>query len=117
MFENLFTTLKNKTNTLTDNLKTKSRKLAFNFNFAKNKNVKTTSNYYTVSPVDENEYDHDSYLSPRAISMNYNSAWPSITENMNWNPYVPPSLDEHNIVDRFIKVITIDDEVRLSENV
>lgn len=99
MFENLVNSLKNKTKKLTLSLST-----------LRNKTAKTTNSYYTVSHVDNNElYDND-FLSPRAISMNYNSQWPSVTENMNWNPYVPPTLDEHNIVDRFIKVITIEDD-------
>ncbi|KAJ8972578.1 hypothetical protein NQ314_000106 [Rhamnusium bicolor] len=38
--------------------------------------------------------------------MDYNA----VNENMEWFPYVPPSYDEQNIVDRFIRVITLDNE-------
>lgn len=108
VFENFFTSIKNKT-----------KKLSNSFANLKNKPQKTTSsNYYTVSSLENNDLYENDYLSPRAISMNYNSQWPTIMENMSWNPYVPPSLDEHNIVDRFIRVITIDaaDDVRSSKH-
>lgn len=121
MFENLLTSLKNHTNNLTDNFKFKSRKLTININSLKNrvssKQPKTTS-YYTVSQKEE--FDHDflnnDYLSPRAIYVS--DTWPSMNDNMQWVPYVPPKLDEHNIVDRFIKVITIDDgNVRIGKEI
>lgn len=104
MFENFLTNLKNQTNNLTDNLRAKTRKFAFNINSFKEKLVsKPKTTYYTISRREECDYfDNNDYLSPRA--------WPSITENMQWVPYVPPKLDEQNIVDRFIKVITIDDD-------
>lgn len=108
MFENFLTNLKNQTNNLTDNLITKTRRLAFNINSFKEKIVtKPKTTYYTISRKEKEECDYfnNDYLSPRA-----HDKWPSITENMQWVPYVPPKLDEQNIVDRFIKVITIDDE-------
>lgn len=108
MFENLLTNLKNQTNNLTDNLRAKTRKLAFNINSFKEKlGSKPKTTYYTISRQEECDYFDNDYLSPRAYSCN--DRWPSITENMQWVPYVPPKLDEQNIVDRFIKVITIDD--------
>lgn len=110
MFDNLLTTIKNKTNSLSDNLKSKTKKLSINFNAFKTKSNKTASNYYTVSHTEERDYLDNDYLSPRACSIGYGNQWPSITDNMSWNLYVPSTLDEHNIVDRFIKVITIDDE-------
>lgn len=104
MFENFLTTLKKRTNNITDSLKSKSRKLTFNFKIKST----TTTNYYTVTQVNTDYLDND-YLSPRACSLNCNSQLNSMNENMEWVPFVPPSLDEHNIVDRFIKVITLDD--------
>lgn len=112
MFENFLTNLKNQTNNLSDNLRTKTRKLAYNLNSFKEKIVsKPKTTYYTITRNEEecDYFDNDSYLSPRAYFCNDNK-WPSITENMQWVPYVPPKLDEQNIVDRFIKVITIDDD-------
>lgn len=113
MFENFLTNLKNQTNNLTDNLKAKTRRLTFSFNSLKEKIVsKPKTTYYTVSRKEEDDCDYfnNDYLSPRAYSCYNDNNWPSITENMQWVPYVPPKLDEQNIVDRFIKVITIDDE-------
>lgn len=107
MFENFLTNLKNQTNNLTDNLRAKTRRFAFNVNSFKEKLVsKPKTTYYTINRKEECDYfDNNDYLSPRAYDK-----WPSITENMQWVPYVPPKLDEQNIVDRFIKVITIDDD-------
>lgn len=113
MFENFLTNLKNQTNNLTDTFRSKSRRLALNINSFKEKIISKpkTTYYYTISRKEECDYHNndDLYLSPRAYYPNDNS-WPSITENMQWVPYVPPKLDEQNIVDRFIKVITIDHE-------
>lgn len=109
MFENFLTNLKNQTNNLTDTLITKTRRLALTIGSFKGKIVsKPKTTYYTVTRKEDCEYFENDYLSPRAHSLN--DRWPSITENMQWVPYVPPTLDEQNIVDRFIKVITIDDE-------
>ncbi|RZC39576.1 schwannomin-interacting protein 1-like, partial [Asbolus verrucosus] len=95
-----------------DLVKAKSRKIVSNINSLKyhigNKH-KTT--YYTVAPREDNEYFDNDYLSPRAYSMTtFSIDYNSVNENMEWFPYVPPSYDEHNIVDRFIKVITINDD-------
>lgn len=110
MFENFLTNLKNQTNNLTDSFKTKTRKFAYNLNSFKEKiTSKPKTTYYTISRKEECDYLNDDYLSPRAYSCSDNS-WPSITENMQWMPYVPPKLDEQNIVDRFIKVITLDND-------
>lgn len=110
MFENFLANLKNQTSNLTDNLRTRTRRLAFNINSLKEKIVSKpkTTYYYTISRKEECDYYNNDYLSPRAYSIN--DKCPSITENMQWVPYVPPKLDEQNIVDRFIKVITINDE-------
>lgn len=109
MFENFLTNLKNHSSNLTDSLKVKTRRLTFNFNSFKEKIVsKPKTTYYTISRKEECDHFDNDYLSPRAYSCS--DKWPSITENMQWVPYVPPKLDEQNIVDRFIKVITIDDD-------
>lgn len=110
MLENFLANLKNQTSNLTDNLRMKTRKLTFNINAFKEKisSKPKTTTYYTISRKDECDYYNNDYLSPRAF--NLNDKCPSITENMQWVPYVPPKLDEQNIVDRFIKVITIDDD-------
>ncbi|KAI4464756.1 schwannomin interacting protein 1 [Holotrichia oblita] len=118
MLDNLLTSLRNQANTLSDNLKSKSRRLAMNFSSLKNRLTKKESKgktYYTVSNKEIPEYYDNDYLSPRACSMNYNTEWPSINDNMEWVPYVPPSLDEHNILDRFIKVITVNDYDRRTD--
>jgi hypothetical protein len=115
MFDNLLSTLKNRTNNIGDLMKEKSRKLVSNINplkFIGNKN-KTT--YYTIAPREDNEYFDNDYLSPRAYSMTtFSIDYNSVNENMEWFPYVPPSYDEQNIVDRFIKVITINDDFNVS---
>lgn len=112
MLENLLTSIKIQANSLSDNLKLKSKRLAMNFSAIKNRLTSKESKgktYYTVTQKEVVEYYDNDFLSPRACSLNYNSEWPSISDNMEWVPYVPPSLDEHNILDRFIKVITIND--------
>lgn len=111
MLDNLLTSLRNQANSLSDNLKSKSRRLAMNFSSLKNRltNKESKGKTYTISNREVPEYYDNDYLSPRACSMSYNPEWPSINDNMEWVPYVPPSLDEHNILDRFIKVITISD--------
>ncbi|KRT78408.1 hypothetical protein AMK59_8612 [Oryctes borbonicus] len=118
MFENLLISIKNQANSLSDNIKSKSRRLAMNFSSLKNRLTNKESKgktYYTISQKEIPDYYDNDYLSPRACSMNYSSQWPSINDNMEWVPYVPPSLDEHNILDRFIKVITINDEDRRTD--
>lgn len=113
MFENLLTTLKNHSNNLADNLKWKSRRITSNLSVLKTKKKgTTTSNYYKVAPISESDYFNNDYLSPRACSFNYNSI--NNDNVMEWLPYVPTVYDEQNIVDRFIRVITIDEDVRLS---
>lgn len=112
MFDNLLNNLKNRSNNLGDIVKTKSRRIAANLNSLKyyigNKNNKTS--YYTVRPKEEDYFDNE-YLSPRAFSMTtFSIDYNEVNENMEWFPYVPPSYDEQNIVDRFIRVITINDE-------
>lgn len=117
MFENLLTSIKNQTNQFTDTLKLKSRKLTNNLNVLKTKkrnNTTNNSNYYKkVVPVitTESDYFNNDYLSPRACSLSYNSNEDSVNDNiMEWLPYVPVAYDEQNIVDRFIRVITINSE-------
>lgn len=112
MFDNLLNSLKNHTNNLSDLVKEKSRRFMSNINPLKNGKRKTT--YYTVSPLEDNEYFDNDYLSPRAYSMTtFSIDYNSVNENMEWFPYVPPSYDEHNIVDRFVKVISINDETNV----
>lgn len=112
MFDNFLTNLKAHTNNLADNFKQKTRRINNNLNFLKNQiSRKQKTSYYTVSQKEETDYFDNDFLSPRAYSMttfscDYNAA----NENMNWFPYVPPSYDEQNIIDRFIRVITINDD-------
>lgn len=103
MFENLLTSIKNKTNTLTDNLKSKSRKISSGLESLKTRiySKPKSNGYYTVTPREDTEYNDYEYLAPRA-----NNDVPY----MKWVPYVPPKCDEQNIVDRFVRVITINDD-------
>lgn len=119
MFEHFITTIKNQTNNLTDTLKLKSRKFTNNLNVLKtkkrNNNITSNSNCYkNFIPVPRNtesDYFNNDYLSPRACSLNYNSQDDAVNDNiMEWLPYVPVAYDEQNIVDRFIRVITINHE-------
>lgn len=109
MFENLFSNLKNQANNITDNIKSKSRRFSLNINSLKNRitNKNKPTTYYTICIKEHDDFYDNDYLSPRAC---VNENWPSMSENMQWVPIVPPKLDEHNIVDRFIKVITLDDD-------
>ncbi|EFA04405.1 Schwannomin-interacting protein 1-like Protein [Tribolium castaneum] len=110
MFDNLLSSLKNHTTNIGDLVKEKSRKIVSNINSLKNIG-KHKATYYTVAPREESEYFDNDYLSPRAYSMTtFSIDYNSVNENMEWFPYVPPSYDEQNIVDRFIKVITINDD-------
>lgn len=95
MFENLIASLKVQTNNLTDNIKSKIK--------ARIRSKPSNKNACDC----DNDYYSNEFLSPRAYN---GQMWPSITDNMQWYPYVPTKLDEHNIVDRFIKVITISDD-------
>lgn len=108
MFENLLASLKAQTSNFADTLKAKSRKLGSNF---KSKRA-TTTNYYKVTPIVESDYFNNDYLSPRACSLSYHSNESSINDNnaMEWVPFVPAAYDEQNIVDRFIRVITVNNE-------
>ncbi|KAJ8977714.1 hypothetical protein NQ317_007262 [Molorchus minor] len=64
----------------------------------------------SLDETDSDYYDND-FLSPRAYSMTtFSMDYNAVNENMEWFPYVPPSYDEQNVVDRFIRVITIDDD-------
>lgn len=108
MFDNLLTAIKNQTNSLSDNFKSKTRKLTFSVTSLKGKITNKPKTTYAVNQKEDYDYFYNDYLSPRAYYVNDN--WPSMNDNMQWVPYVPPKLDEHNIVDRFIKVITLDDE-------
>lgn len=113
MFENLINNLKTHTSNLTDNIKTKSKKFSLNIDSLKERitNKQEKTSYYSPgSIIDDNDYYNNDFLSPRAYNHNGNSKWPEISHNMEWVPYVPPTLDEFNIVDRFIKVITINDD-------
>ncbi|KAF2902302.1 hypothetical protein ILUMI_03882, partial [Ignelater luminosus] len=114
MFENLFTTLKNRANSLNDNIKSKSRRLTTSFDSLKNRiyNKTKPSTYYTITPKDEHDYFNNEYLSPRAYSIdNFNPDSPYESVNMEWVPYFPPTLDEHSIIDRFLRVVTINEDV------
>ncbi|KAJ8917546.1 hypothetical protein NQ315_005595 [Exocentrus adspersus] len=64
---------------------------------------------------EESDYYDNDFLSPRAYSMTtFSMDYNAVNENMNWFPYVPPSYDEQNIVDRFIRVITLDDDSNMN---
>lgn len=112
MFDNWFVALKNHTNNLSDTLRLKTRKFTANISSLKyNFTNKSKSTYYTITKKEETDYFENDFLSPRAYSMTtFSMDYNAVNENMNWFPYVPPSYDEQNIVDRFIKVITINDE-------
>lgn len=114
MFENWFVAIKNHTNNLSDSIKLKTRRLTANINSIKyNFTNKSKATYYTITKKEEEtDYFENDYLSPRAYSMTtFSMDYNAVNENMEWFPYVPPSYDEQNIVDRFIKVITINDEL------
>lgn len=115
MFENWFVAIKNHTNNLSDSIKFKTRRLTANINSLKyNFTNKTKTTYYTITKQEETDCYENDYLSPRAYSMTtFSMDYNAVNENMEWFPYVPPSYDEQNIVDRFIKVITINDEQSL----
>lgn len=112
MFDNLFTSLKNRTNNISDVLKLKTRKLSNNLNSLKHSfSHKTKTTYYTIVQKDSADDLGNDYLSPRACSMTtFSMDYNSVNENMEWFPYVPPSYDEQNIMDRFIRVITLNDD-------
>lgn len=111
MLDNLLVNLKNHANNLGDSLKSKSRKISSNFNaFKYHIRNKSRSTYYTIARKEENEYYND-YLSPRAYSMTTFSVNDSynISYQNEWFP-IPLSLEDNNsIVDRFIKVISVND--------
>ncbi|KAK9872320.1 hypothetical protein WA026_017128, partial [Henosepilachna vigintioctopunctata] len=111
MLDNLLVSIKNHANNIGDTLKSKSRKISANINTFKNQITnKSKSTYYTITRKEDNEYYND-YLSPRAYSMTTFSinGYNNMNDNVEWLPHMPPSFDENNIVDRFIKVITIND--------
>ncbi|KAL3280656.1 hypothetical protein HHI36_003892, partial [Cryptolaemus montrouzieri] len=109
MFDNLLVNIKNHANNFGDTLKNKSRKISYNINILKNQITnRSKSTYYTITKKEDNEYYND-YLSPRAYSMTTFSINGNMNDTVEWLPYMPPSFDENNIVDRFIKVITIND--------
>lgn len=112
MFDNFLTALKNRTNNLSDAVKSKTRKFSNNLNSIKNSfSHKTKTTYYTITQKDDTDYFENDYLSPRAYSMTtFSMDYNSVNENMEWFPYVPPSYDEQNVIDRFIRVITINDD-------
>lgn len=109
MFENLLTSIKNKTNNLADTVKSKSRKLSSGLDSLKNRvyNKPKPSTYYTITPQQDN-YDYE-YLAPRANCDSYTDV-----PYMEWVPYVPPKCDEQNIVDRFVRVITVNDDAYIN---
>ncbi|KAH1001808.1 hypothetical protein HUJ04_005774 [Dendroctonus ponderosae] len=113
MFDHFLASLKNRTNNLSDTVKAKTRRISNNLNaFKSSFSHKTKTTYYTIAQKEEEtDYFENDFLSPRAyhmttFSMDYNS----VNENMEWFPYVPSSYDEHNVIDRFIRVITINDD-------
>lgn len=119
MFDNWFTAIKNHTSNLSDSLKQKTRRLTNNINQIKyNFSNKSKTTYYTITQKEDSDYYDNDFLSPRAYSMTtFSMDYNAVNENMEWFPYVPPSYDEQNIVDRFIKVITINDENSLDVSV
>lgn len=112
MFDNWLAAIKNHTNNLSDAIKAKSRRISNNITSFKNQfSHKSKTTYYTITQKEDSDYYDNDFLSPRAYSMTtFSMDYNAVNENMNWFPYVPPSYDEQNIVDRFIRVITIDDE-------
>ena len=115
MFEHLLSSIKNQSSNLSDNIKSKSKKLSYNLSALKNR-FSTKGNkhrqHYLVSQKNANANDSydDNFLSPRACFANGDDVWPSISDNMEWVPFVPPSVDEQNILERFMRVITINDD-------
>lgn len=112
MFDNFLSALKNRTNNFSDTVKSTSRRISNNLNSIKNSfSHRTKTTYYTIARKDDTDYFESDYLSPRAYSMTtFSMDYNSVNENMEWFPYVPPSYDEHNVIDRFIRVITINDD-------
>lgn len=112
MFDNFLTAIKNKTNNLSDTVKLTTRRISSNFNTLKSSfSHKTKTTYYTITQKDDLDCYENDYLSPRAYSMTtFSMDYNSVNENMEWFPYVPPSYDEQNVIDRFIRVITINDD-------
>lgn len=105
MFDNFLNKLKNQANTITSNIKAQSLKLT-NLDTYKNPFKSKNGNYDSI-----NQGEELSYLSPRAYSDN-DTKWPSIINdnNMEWLPYVPYGED-NSIVDRFVRVITLNDDI------
>lgn len=110
MLDNLLVNLKNHANNLGDTLKSKSKKISTNFTaFKYHIRNKSRSTYYTITRKEDNEYYND-YLSPRAYSMTTFSVNDSYNMNYGdeWFP-IPLSLEDNSIVDRFVKVISVND--------
>lgn len=105
MFDNFLNKLKNQANYISSNIKTKSIKLT-NLESIKNPFRNNKNDYNSISQGEEL-----SYLSPRAYTDVDNSKWPTIINdnNMEWLPYVP-NVEDNSIVDRFVRVITINDD-------
>lgn len=113
MFDNIFSSLKIRAKDLNDSLKSKSKKLTTNIDSIKNIfNKPKSQTTYTVAKNDHNDYFTNEYLSPRAYVMdNCNSQYKSINENVEWMQHFPSKFDEQNIIDRFLKVITLNEDV------
>nr|XP_023019824.1 uncharacterized protein LOC111508522 [Leptinotarsa decemlineata] len=112
MLDNWFAAIKSRTNTLSDAIRSKSRQISQNINTLKNNFThKSKTTYYTITRREDTDCYENDFLSPRAYSMTtFSMDYNAVNENMEWFPYVPPSYDEQNIVDRFIRVITLNDE-------
>lgn len=106
MFDNFINKILNQANTFSESIRNKTGKLTDNFDALKNK-INTKSPKGDYRSVLQN--DDELYLSPRAYS-SLDNKWPTIiNENMEWVPYVP-SGDDNSIIERFIRVITINDD-------
>lgn len=125
MFENLLTNLKTQTNKVStsfnENLRSQTTKLSENFdNFKYKLKTNKVSNFLTKHN-NVNEFDeqlNNDYFSPRAFSTKTvhceenDLMWPILNENNeNIIKVIPFDEDPENldIVERFIKVITIND--------
>lgn len=116
MFDNFINKLKNQATNFSVTFKHKTDNLNLDYFKVRHKiSIKSASNYSNVS-----QHEDDWNLSPRAYTSFDNSTkCPSIinnTENMEWVPYFPTGYD-NSIIERFIRVITINDDAIKLDNV
>lgn len=115
MFDNFINKLKNQATNFSNTFKHKTDNLNLDYFKVRHKiSIKGASNQY--SNVSQHEDDWN--LSPRAYTSFHNSTkcpyFLNNTENMEWVPNFPTGYD-NSIIERFIRVITInDDPIRLN---